>query len=232
MISFRPLTADDIEARVQQVTEKGCSVLLYKDARCDMRILDETVGAENWDCRYDEVAGKLFCTVGIKCGPEWVYKQDVGVPSNMEAEKGEASDAFKRACFKWGIGRELYTAPFIWVNADKLKSHCQKDGRWLCRDRFHVKAVEILDGRIVGLTIANAQGAIVYSHEQRQWNHDRFAKVRELKGIAEAKGIDGAEIDSWIEAEFAGRAKKDLSASQLKHVEQHIEELIRSADAQ
>lgn len=108
MINFRNLEADDIEVRVQQVTEKGVSLLLFKDARCDMRILDKTVGHENWDCEYQKIGDGLFCTVGIRCLLEsgetsWVYKQDIGTKSNMEPEKGEASDAFKRACFKWGM---------------------------------------------------------------------------------------------------------------------------------
>ena len=108
MITFKPLSAADVEVRVGHVTDKGCSLLLYKDARCDMRQLDEAVGNENWDCDYKEIGDNLYCTVGIRCQLEscettWVYKQDVGVESNMEPAKGAASDAFKRACFKWGM---------------------------------------------------------------------------------------------------------------------------------
>ena len=98
-ITFRPLKADEVECRVGTCSERGASLLLYKDARCDMALLDETVGPENWQCDYDSIDGKLFCTVGIKVMRsenyyEWIYKQDVGVPSNMESTKGEASDAF------------------------------------------------------------------------------------------------------------------------------------------
>lgn len=115
MKQFRALTADDIECRVSTVSDKGCSLLLYKDARCDMKILDETVGPENWKRSHELINGNLFCNVSLwdEGKKEWVTKQDVGTESYTEKEKGQASDAFKRACFNWGIGRELYTAPFI-----------------------------------------------------------------------------------------------------------------------
>jgi purine-nucleoside phosphorylase len=129
MIKFRNLTEDEIECRVQSVQENGLILLLYKNARCDMNILDETVGAENWQREHYECKGNLFCRVGICCtaqidmsgnegdilSPSWVWKSDCGAESNTEKEKGEASDSFKRACVNWGIGRELYTSPFIWI---------------------------------------------------------------------------------------------------------------------
>lgn len=113
---MRPLRADEIEVRVGTVGERGVSMLLYKNARTDMQILDETYGAMRWQCKYKEVKGNLFCAIGIlSTDDEWVWKEDCGTESNTEKEKGEASDAFKRAGFRWGIGRELYTAPFIWL---------------------------------------------------------------------------------------------------------------------
>lgn len=158
---FRPLNADEIEVRVAQVTDKGCSLLLYKDSRVDMRILDETVGQESWQKRFYEYKGTLFCSVGIRLqmrdgsGCEWVWKDDAGAPSNMEAEKGEASDAFKRACFNWGIGRELYTAPFIWASNSKCVIKQGKNGKPACYDRFKVEKIRIEDGVITGLAIKN-----------------------------------------------------------------------------
>lgn len=101
-MKFRTLYANEIDVRVATINEKGCSLLLYKDARCDMNILDETVGPENWQRRHELINGNLFCNVGIKCGSEWVWKQDVGTESYTEKEKGQASDSFKRACFNWG----------------------------------------------------------------------------------------------------------------------------------
>jgi len=133
-MNFRDLTADEIECRVQSVKQNGLVLLLYKNARCDMNILDETVGAENWQREHYECKGNLFCRVGINVtnfteyGVDWVWKSDCGVESNTEAQKGEASDSFKRACFNWGIGRELYTSPFIWIPADKCDIKDGKNG--------------------------------------------------------------------------------------------------------
>lgn len=112
------LTKDDIECRIATVTPKGASFLLYKDARCDMRILDEVFGIYGWQRKNELIDGQLFCSVSVQNPDtkEWISKQDVGTESYTEKEKGRASDAFKRACFNIGIGRELYTAPFIWIN--------------------------------------------------------------------------------------------------------------------
>ena len=119
---MRPLRADEIEVRVGQVFEKGVSMLLYKNARTDMQILDETYGAMGWYCDYKEVKGNLFCGIGVQDKSGYiVWKWDCGTESNTEKEKGEASDAFKRAGFRWGIGRELYTAPFIWLSVSTVK---------------------------------------------------------------------------------------------------------------
>ena len=115
---MRPLRADEIEVRVGQVYEKGVSMLLYKNARTDMQILDETFGQMNWQKDYKEIKGNLYCGIGIwdKEKKEWVWKWDCGTESNTEKEKGEASDAMKRSAVNTGIGRELYTAPFIWLD--------------------------------------------------------------------------------------------------------------------
>ena len=161
MQTFRPLRSDEVECRIGTVSKqgKGLSLLLYKDARCDARILDETLGPENWQCEFYECKGTLFCKVGVLVDrgeqfAEWVWKDDAGSPSDMEAKKGEASDAFKRACFKWGIGRELYTAPFIWVNASDCNL-VDRNGKWQCYDTFSVTGMEVSDGRIVALEVTN-----------------------------------------------------------------------------
>lgn len=171
MVKFRDLRADEIECRVGICRENGLSLLLYKDARCDARILDETVGADNWQDEFYECKGTLFCKVGVRVDreegfAEWVWKDDAGSPSNMEAEKGEASDAFKRACFKWGVGRELYTAPFIWIRGDKVAITKGKSGQWTCTEKFQVAKIAIYDGRITGLRIVDSAGAVVFSWEE------------------------------------------------------------------
>lgn len=158
MCKFRDLRADEIECRVQSVKENGLVLLLYKDARVDMNILDETVGAVNWQNKFYEHKGILFCSLGINTNynkPElpdrWIWKDDAGVESNTEAEKGNASDARKRSGFAWGIGRELYTAPFTWIPSDKCTITGGK-----CFDKFEVKSITIQDKRITSLEIWNA----------------------------------------------------------------------------
>lgn len=156
MCKFRDLKADEIECRVQSTKDNGLVLLLYKDARVDMNILDETVGASNWQREHYECKGNLFCRVGIDVGTHegkgerWVFKSDCGTESNTEAQKGEASDSFKRACFNWGIGRELYTAPFIWISADKCNIRDKK-----CYDKFIVEKIKIENKQIVALAIWN-----------------------------------------------------------------------------
>lgn len=169
MEEFRLLRADEIDCRVATVKKNGVSLLLYKDARCDMNILDETVGAERWQRKHELINGNLFCSVGIFCKDlnEWVWKQDVGTESYTEKEKGQASDAFKRACFNWGLGRELYTAPFIWVNADDANIS-ESNGKYTTFDRFEVKEIGYTDRKITRLVIENTKtGKIVYQTGKR-----------------------------------------------------------------
>lgn len=162
MCKFRDLRADEIECRVQSAKENGIVLLLYKDARVDMNILDETVGSSNWQNKFYEHKGILFCSLGINTNYDkpdmadrWVWKDDAGVESNTEAEKGNASDARKRAGFAWGIGRELYTSPFIWIPADKCTIKDGKNGSKQCYDRFHVEKIIIEDKQIKALAIWN-----------------------------------------------------------------------------
>ena len=117
----KPLPIDRVDFRVQSVNNGGyATILAYKDARVDMDRLDEVVGKNNWQKKYEIINGSLYCSVGIYDSDkkEWIWKQDVGSESNTEAEKGVASDSFKRACVNWGIGRELYAYPMISVKLD------------------------------------------------------------------------------------------------------------------
>lgn len=163
-MKFRTLNADEIEVRVQQVTEKGAILLLYKDARCDMRVLDEVVGPTNWQRKHYELKGNIYASVGIKAiafegggnaSDEWVWKDDAGAESNTESVKGEASDSFKRACFNWGIGRELYTSPFIWVDTKHITTYKNKQGKLATYDKFEIEAIEYDEGVIKALAIRN-----------------------------------------------------------------------------
>ena len=156
-LNFRKLRECEIDARVQSATQKGVILLLYKDSRCDMNLLDETVGPMNWTRSHQIIGDRLYCTVSIydDVKQQWISKQDVGTESNTEKEKGQASDSFKRACFCWGLGRELYTSPFIWVPAEKCNIQ-QDRGKFKCNDRFRVEKITYDDnGCIDGLSIMN-----------------------------------------------------------------------------
>ena len=163
-MKFRLLRADEIDVRVAMVRENGVSLLLYKDARCDMNILDETVGAMNWQRSHSR--DNANCTVSLWDAEkeQWISKEDTGTESNTEKEKGLASDSFKRACFNWGIGRELYTAPFIWITSD-LCNITQYKGKYTCRDRFKVSEIEYRDSRISRLVITSG-GKRVYQYQE------------------------------------------------------------------
>ncbi len=172
---FRDLTANEIDARIGTVNEKGLTLLLYKDARCDMAILDETVGAERWQREHYEVKGNLYCRVGIKCETtsDWVWKSDCGTESNAEKQKGESSDSFKRACVNWGIGRELYTAPLIYIpaaNNDGTPNYkvFEKNGKMTTYDKFKVTKMTVENKRITELAIINTKSKkCVFSYSDK-----------------------------------------------------------------
>ena len=166
-IKIRTLKPEEIEVRVQKITDKGVSLLLYKNARVDMVILDELFGVTGWQRRHDIINGSNYCTVSIcdKETGEWISKMDVGTESLADPVKGEASDAFKRACTNIGIGRELYTAPFIWVPAERV--NIQNNGKLIVKDSFHVSDIDYDNRRsISSIQIMNQRDQIVFSMER------------------------------------------------------------------
>ncbi len=163
--TIRLLRADEIECRIGTISEKGLSLLLYKDARADMKILDEVYGPMGWQRRHELIGGSLYCIVSVwdETKEQWISKMDVGTESFTEKEKGQASDSFKRACVSLGIGRELYTAPFIWVSASKVKIE-NRNGKLTTYDKFKVADISYSESReIAGLTILNQDGRMIYS---------------------------------------------------------------------
>lgn len=148
----RLLKADEIECRVGQQTKDKSkySVLLYKTSRTDMAILDEMYGPNGWMNEYHMVGNSLFCRIGVLVNSMWVFKESNGSESNIEAEKGQASDAFKRAGFMWGIGRELYSAPKIWLDS----SINQYD--------LTVSEIGYNDKREINRLVIKSKGTVVY----------------------------------------------------------------------
>lgn len=172
-MEFRLLKASEIECRVGTVSKegKGFSLLLYKDARVDMKILDEVFGWDGWKREHQLIDGKLFCTVSIwsEKRNEWISKQDVGTESYTEKEKGQASDAFKRACVNFGIGRELYTSPFIWIGNKKTYNTKY--------DKFKVKEVEYNENREISkLVIIDKDGEEAYFFNENKIYNNKTEK--------------------------------------------------------
>ena len=213
---IRLLKADEIECRVSVINEKGLSLLLYKDARVDQRILDETFGAFGWKRSHQCIDGNLYCTVEVfdKETMQWIAKQDVGTMGYTEKEKSQASDSFKRACFNWGIGRELYSAPFIWIPAGKasiqMKEGPNKEKRYYCNERFSVISITYNNDReIAGLVINNDKDQIIYELKAKADMGSRKEKVEpkgkkesgQQKQEAKKEGISKEQMDS-LQAEL------------------------------
>lgn len=171
-LKFRALRPDEIDIRVQSISKRGdgAVLLLYKDARVDMALLDEVVGPMRWQREHLLINDNLYCKVSIwdEDIQQWISKLDVGCESNTEATKGEASDSFKRACFNWGIGRELYTAPFTYVAISEAERY-ESQGKFKAHPslKFSVKSIDYTeqDGRrtISSLVIVDSKGNIRYS---------------------------------------------------------------------
>ena len=211
-MKFRELRANEIEARVATVSDKGCSILLYKNARCDMNILDETVGEMNWQRDHKEIKGNMYAGIGIwdTVKEIWVWKWDCGTESYTEGEKGEASDSFKRAGFNWGIGRELYTAPFIWMKADQINL-ADKNGKKTTYDSFKVEDIEYKDGKISYLKVVDNKTKAIFLYGKSRAlkdenindliSEEEFQIITELirkANVNEQKLLSQYKIESFI----------------------------------
>lgn len=197
MKEFRTLTADEIEVRVGSVSKGKASLLLYKDARCDMAILDETVGPLNWQRHHSRDNANCIVSIWDEEKNQWIEKEDTGTESNTEREKGLASDSFKRACVNLGIGRELYTSPRITINCEtvpdgnrhKLKNPWQFYG---CK----VASIEYDDKRQIKQLSITKDGQVIYSFPDGKGAQSvappplNDAELREkITALAEVKNI-------------------------------------------
>ena len=155
-LEFRTLNANEIDCRIATINQKGLTLLLYKDARVDQNILDEKVGAMNWQRHHCRDNANCIVSIWDDDKKQWIDKEDTGTESFTEKEKGLASDSLKRACFNWGIGRELYSAPFIWISAENADIKQGNNGKIQCYDKFVVEQILYDNNRnIVALSIRN-----------------------------------------------------------------------------
>ena len=173
---MRALTANEVEVRIGTINKNGATMLLYKNARVDRAMLDEEFGAMNWQCKYSEHKGNLFCSIGVydPSKKEWVWKEDCGTESMTEKEKGEASDAFKRAGFRWGIGIELYNSPRLQIPVaveEVSKNVYKMKNKWELFGAF-VSRMVVQDGKVTELDIAktayNKKTYIIWSTDERR----------------------------------------------------------------
>lgn len=252
-MNFRTLKADEIDVKVGNVTAKGYTLLLYKNARVDMNILDETVGAENWQRDHKEVKGNLYCGIGINVNyqipilgqdngmpvypqEKWVWKWDCGVESQFgDKEKGEASDSFKRAGVNWGIGRELYTSPVIFV---PCKTEKQDRGYKIADDdekfrKFVVSHITYNDKREIDeLIIQDTKGVVVYPANTKQpkqavkstpetevivgKNYIFSGGKYQGKTIGEVMALDEQYLDYCLKSEKVSKTIKDNIMEAIK----------------
>lgn len=238
-MKFRLLRADEIDCRISICNAYGVGLLLYKDARCDQNILDETVGPMNWQRHHTRENANCIVSIWDAEKQQWIQKEDTGTESFTEKEKGLASDSFKRACFNWGIGRELYTAPNMFVFKKDLKtleeSEWQGKKKYTCKDTFVVTDIQHIDGNIVYVKILNEKtkneiefGTPVKELEtQKQIEVSKVGnvKVLALQKRCEDEGVDVAKILKLYKV----KSLEDLTERQFANINENWEK-VKGAD--
>lgn len=219
-MKFRTLKASEIDCRIQSIGQNktgavGTTILLYKDARVDMNILDETVGAMNWQREHSVVNGNLYCTISIwdEVKEQWISKSDVGTESNTEKEKGQASDSFKRAGFNWGIGRELYSAPFVYIQLDKSE-YIERNGKLTSNAKFKVKEIDYDENRnIVRLVVVDSKGKVRYTFGEntQQQTQETVYNWQTLKARATQGGISEDDLKHYLKETLKVNESKDMT---------------------
>ena len=196
---FRTLSEREIEARVADVKNGYITILLYKTARVDMDILDETFGPFGWQCSYEQQKNSLFCTISVKDteSGNWISKSDCGDESNISEKKGEASDAFKRAAFRWGIGRELYSTPRITFKINEGEGYTT---------RYYVRSIKWNEDRkCEKLEIVDARGTIRFSYNNGKFQNSQITENESLKMAKAAKMTKDEFTKKLTEAKASGR---------------------------
>lgn len=227
---MRKLTANEVEARVSTVNENGCQLLLYKTARVDRAILDEEFGAMNWQTDFKTVNGNLYCGIGVydEKKLQWIWKWDCGTESNTEKEKGEASDSFKRAGFKWGIGVELYHTPFIWA---KVPVVSDKAGRYYLKDKFQkfeVSKIEFDETSVSAIEIVDAKTKeVLYSFGFGKKPLPQQPQQTPAQKSAQTKAENKADFEVRFEKAYSYLQKPD---AKLSAIEDRFPALMKEAE--
>lgn len=214
MTDIRKLRSDEIEVRVAQVGPNGAALLLYKTARVDRAILTEAFG-NLWQNDFKVIDGKMYGGIGIfnESLNQWLWRWDCGTESNTEAEKGQASDCFKRAGFKWGIGVELYSAPFIWVKVETI----QDGKRWQLKDRymkFEVQHIAYTGNEISELVIQDTRGGIWFTMKKNGSNHSTKPAKQQNETVQPEKTLKN-RYEDWIKF-LSAKPDKSLNLADEK----------------
>ena len=216
MKPFRTLRADEIDCRIATVKQSGITLLLYKDARCDMYILDETVGPLNWQRSHSRENANCTVSIWDDERKQWVSKEDTGTESFTEKEKGLASDSFKRACFNWGIGRELYTAPFIFVKSGDCKVESKRSGSgYTCNDHFYVSDIGYDDNRVINRLQIRHQKSnkVVFDLGKKESEEtEEQSPIDEMKKKWESHNID---LNEWAKQWGKNKTVNNLTDSEI-----------------
>ena len=220
-IKFPLLTKDDIELRIGQMSKDNtkASLLLYQDARCGMKYLDQVVGANKWQKKYYEVRGLVICSLGIYDDElkQWLWKDDTGTAGSIEEEKSIVSDSFKRCCVCWGLARELYTSPTIWVKVESKY------------DKFYVRSITYNENReIKSLVIENEKHEVVYSYPkganvsknnvsvENKGTQQEEDVSRELEIIKNyIKEVGEERFNAWLERAFGKTSLDQLTTQEI-----------------
>ena len=196
-LNFRPLQANEIDCRIATVKENGISLLLYKDARVDQNILDEVMGPMNWQRRHTRDNANCIVSLWDSEKKQWIEKEDTGTESFTAKEKGLASDSFKRACFNWGIGRELYTAPFIWINSQNC-TITKAGNKATCYDDFYVSQIGYDENRnINSLVICRQKDNKEVFKMGKKFKVEK-TEIQEPEAQAEPKKLSDKQIEDIL----------------------------------
>lgn len=230
-MQFRKLTAEEIDCRISTCNQWGIGLLLYKDARCDQNILDETVGPMNWQRHHTRDNANCIVAIWDSLKQQWIEKEDTGTESFTEKEKGLASDSFKRACFNWGIGRELYTAPNMFVLKKDLKTLEEYNGKWTCKDTFKVTEIEYSEDKIVFVKVLNQKtnnyiefGQPAQAHaEQKKIEKSVISEVK-LKALIARCDKEGVEPGKILKL-YKVSSLADLTEKQYANINEHWDKI-------
>lgn len=219
-MKFRNLKPSEIECRVAQINQYGATLLLYKDARCDMNILDETVTPLKWKREHTRDNANCIVSIWSEELQQWISKEDTGAESFTEKEKGLASDSFKRACFNWGIGRELYTAPNIRVKAKKLDNGkmdiFEQNNKYKTYTKFSVKDIEYKDNVITYVEVIDQDGKVRYVYGKTRPIDKRQIEALDGMNLSETK------LNKWLKY-FQAKAITDLSFNNANFMLEKLE---------